>query len=113
MMKKAAKSFGARLRATRELQKMTQTELATRSGLTPAAISQLEGDERDPAFKTLTRLAAALGTSVGFLLGEQKPIVPPELRDFFQNLEELDPQDLVKVRDFTAYLRFQSQGKSR
>jgi transcriptional regulator with XRE-family HTH domain len=90
---------------------LSQTELATRSGLTPAAISQLESDDRDPAFKTLTRLAVALETSVGFLLGEHKAVVPPELRDFFQNLEDLTPQDLGKVRDFAAYLRFQSRGK--
>ena len=111
MTGKTVKSFGNRLRATREMQKMTQADLATRSGLTPSAISQLEGDERDPAFKTLTRLATALGTSVSFLVGEHKPIVPPELRDFFQDLEELDPQDLAKVRDFTGYLRSQSRAK--
>jgi len=113
MQAKIGRSFGTRLRAAREIQKMTQTELASRAGLTPAAISQLESDEREPAFKTLTRLAAALQTSVGFLLGEHRPILPPELKDFFQDLEKLEPRDLAKVRDFTAYLRFQSDGKSK
>jgi transcriptional regulator with XRE-family HTH domain len=92
---------------------MSQTDLAGRSGLTPAAISQLESDDREPAFKTLTRLAGALQTSVSFLLGEHKHVLPPELKAFFQDLEDLNPQDLAKVRDFTDYLRFQSRAKAK
>jgi len=107
------KSFGARLRSARELKKLTQGELAARSGLTPAAISQLESDEREPAFKTLTRLAKALEMSVGALLGERKIILPPELKTLFQDLEQLEPEDLSKVRDFASYLRYQARGKTR
>jgi transcriptional regulator with XRE-family HTH domain len=50
---------------------MTQAELAMAAGLTQAYISRLEsGTNENPPTKTLTRIAAALRTSVANLLGE-------------------------------------------
>jgi len=103
-----ARDLGPRLRAIRKLRKLSQTDLAQRSGLTPAAVSQLESGERSPAFKTLSKLAEALETSVGYLLGEQGAELPPEFRAFFADLEQLGPSDIEKVFDYTAYLRAQS-----
>ena len=83
--------------------------LTDRAGLTPAAISQLEANERLPAFKTLRKLADSLQTSVSFLLGEDKLELPPELKAFFRDLEDLGAEDIAKVREYTSYLRFQSR----
>lgn len=49
-------NFGANLKSIRELLGMTQAELARRTGLTPAAVSQIESNERDPAFKTIVKI---------------------------------------------------------
>jgi transcriptional regulator with XRE-family HTH domain len=105
MAEKPVKTFGARLRTFRELQKISQTELADRAGLTPAAISQLETDDRLPAFNTLISIANALQTTVGALLGEQEGQMPPELKAFFRDLDALDSDDVAKVRGYAAYLR--------
>lgn len=42
---------------------MTQHELSKRSGLTPAAISQIINGEREPTLKTILKLLAALGVT--------------------------------------------------
>ena len=87
---------------------LSQTELADRSGLTPAAVSQIEADDRQPSFKTLSSLAGALGISVGYLLGEE-PELPSELKAFFRDLEKLDSTDVQKLKDFAAFLRDQAK----
>ena len=57
-------SFGKRLRRLREAAGLTQEELATRAGLTPNAISDLErGRRRRPYPHTVRSLADALGLS--------------------------------------------------
>jgi len=107
------KSFGARLRVTREGENLSQSELAERAGLTPAAVSQIESGERLPAFKTLTQLAAALKTSVSFLLGESGTDLPPKLKAMFRDLEALSAKDVDKVRDYAAYLRAHREADSK
>src|SRR5215467_12031729 len=55
-------SFDALLRRTREAARMTQAEVAERSGLTAQAISMLErGVRRGPRVRTVELLADALG----------------------------------------------------
>jgi transcriptional regulator with XRE-family HTH domain len=101
--------FGTRLRTTRVGASLSQTDLAERAGLTPAAISQIEAGERLPAFNTLSRLAAALKTSVGYLLGEQVAEVPPEMKAMFRDLDDLSPADREKVKGFAAFLNAQAK----
>lgn len=109
----AEPSFGQRLKQMRELAKppLKQSELATRAGLTPAALSQIEAGERNPSFKTLRQLADALHTSVGALLGEAQPNLPPAYQAFFRDLEKLNSADLDKVRDYAAFLQYQARSK--
>ena len=54
--------FGERLRRAREQARLTQEELAARSGLSPNAVSALErGERRHPYPSTVRALSAALG----------------------------------------------------
>lgn len=102
-------SFGALLRTTRESQGLNQTELAQKAGLTPAGVSQLESGDRLPAFNTIVRLAQALGTSVGFLVGEEAAELPPNLRGLFRQLQGFQADDLKKVEDFARFLKAQTK----
>jgi len=56
-----------RLRLARELENVSQTELAAQASVTPAAISQFESGESTPSEDTLNLLAGALGVPVEFL----------------------------------------------
>jgi transcriptional regulator with XRE-family HTH domain len=49
---------------------VTQTKLAEQVGVAPAYISQIESTIRMPSVRVTRRIAEALGTTVGHLLGE-------------------------------------------
>jgi transcriptional regulator with XRE-family HTH domain len=55
------KVFGERLRELRLKRKLTQTEVAQRSGLLQHHISQLENGVGMPTLATMLKLAAAIG----------------------------------------------------
>jgi transcriptional regulator with XRE-family HTH domain len=57
--------MGYKIKEVREARKMTQEELAEKSGVSRGTISALEnGSVRTTTTKTLFKLAKALGTSV-------------------------------------------------
>lgn len=60
--------MGYRIKEIRESQKMTQEELAEKSGVSRTTISNLEnGTERTTMLSTLMKLASALETTVDSL----------------------------------------------
>ena len=102
-----AETFARRVKAARERQKLTQTELAIRSELTAAAISQIESGDRMPAFKTIVALARALGTTPNDLMGMEVEQLDPslqELKGLFRDLKDMSPEDYEKVKAFASYL---------
>ena len=64
-------NVGARIKAIRDEQGLTQKELAVRSGVSQGALSAIERSEKVPNVNTLNCIAAALGVLVSDLLGEQ------------------------------------------
>ena len=61
--------FGERLIEARKRQKLTQSELAQRAGVTRSGISGYETEGKDASYEVLVRLARALGVSSDYLLG--------------------------------------------
>lgn len=101
-----------RVKNTRERQGHNQAKLAELSGLTPAAISQIEAGDRVPAFKTLVVLAKALQTTPNDLMGLGGEATDPTLRGLFRDLQDMSSSDLDKVKDFARYIHSQSKGES-
>ena len=64
-----AEIFADRLRAARELRKMSQSELAEKSGLMPSAVSHFETGRRSPSFANLKALSDALNVTTDYLIG--------------------------------------------
>lgn len=57
--------LGELISLSRELKKMTLRELEGRAGVSNALISQIEtGKVKDPGFRTVCKLASALGVSL-------------------------------------------------
>jgi HTH-type transcriptional regulator / antitoxin HipB len=56
--------LGEQLRALREAQRLSQSELARRMGSTQPAIARLEAGRVAPSLDTLDRAAAALGVEL-------------------------------------------------
>src|ERR1700735_5417805 len=63
-------ALGDRLRSAREARGLTLDQMSASTGVSKAHLSRLESGERQPSVGILVELAAALGTRVGALFGE-------------------------------------------
>jgi transcriptional regulator with XRE-family HTH domain len=61
--------IGAQLREARERALLTQEELAARAGVQPFTISRIERNRVEPRFRTIRKLASALGVEPQDLIG--------------------------------------------
>jgi transcriptional regulator with XRE-family HTH domain len=66
----AVNALGERLRAAREARGLTLDQLSASVGVSKAHLSRLESADRQPSVGILVEVAAALGTRVSALLGE-------------------------------------------
>ena len=64
----AADGAGARIREARRARGMTQQDLAHSVGVSRSAVAQWETDRAGQVRANLSRIAAALGVSVGYLV---------------------------------------------
>lgn len=71
--------IGERIRTARTGQGLTQSALARKAELTPAAIWQMESGQREPSAGSLRKLAEALEVSADYLLGLNEAPVSDEL----------------------------------
>lgn len=79
--------MGMRIRKKRELYGYLIKDLSERIGVTSSLISQIESGKAYPSIVTLKKIADALQTTVGELIGEnenlsQHPLLKPEERRF-------------------------------
>lgn len=102
------RTLGERVRELREENDLSLRELSRRVGEASAAfLSDVELSRRFPSEKTLTNLAAALGTTIEDLqrydsrppVDEMRRIANanPALGFAFRRLAELSPEELMKV----------------
>ena len=68
--------LGERLRSAREVRGLTMDQLCASTGISKAHLSRLESGARQPSVGILVELAAALGTRVSTLLGEDAQGAP-------------------------------------
>jgi transcriptional regulator with XRE-family HTH domain len=69
-------ALGDRLRSAREVRGLTLDQLSASTGISKAHLSRLESGARQPSVGILVELAAALGTRVSTLLGEDAERAP-------------------------------------
>lgn len=67
--------LAANLRRLRERRKLTQQDLAVRSGVPRPTLAHLESGEANPTLSVLVRVAEALSTSIEELIGRVEPAV--------------------------------------
>ena len=65
-------SFGKRVRDLREAKKLTQHELAKELNTSYAVVGKYERDEMKPSIDVANNIAKALGTTLGYLVGEDE-----------------------------------------
>ncbi len=65
------KKLGERVKAFRELQEISREELASRTGLDPRFIEQLENDDASPSLGPLLKISRALGVRLGTFMDDE------------------------------------------
>ena len=68
MGEKELKELGKVIRSKRELQGLTQFDLAKKSGLDRNYVGMVERGERNPSYISLYRIARGLGLTVGEMI---------------------------------------------
>lgn len=101
--------FGHRLRDVRTSRGMTQAQLAEQAEVTLSYITRLENGSSAPGIDLVSRLAAALGTTVGDLL--PATTTPDDLRVLRQQAKRLF-DDIIQTEDRQT-LSFLNQFLSR
>jgi len=100
------KNFPEILRRIRESQKLSQTELAEKTGFQPSAISHFETGRRSPSFDNLKRLADALSVSIDYLLGREdtSKSLGPVAEQLFRDFHNMSSEDQDTLTKFAAML---------
>ncbi len=104
---------GRNVRRIRKEQRYTQTEIARRCGVTPAAISGLEAGDFTPSTALVIKMARALDVEPGELLKESPVSVPlaeglprwastSDIADFSERVSKLSAEDLGRLAEALA-----------
>jgi transcriptional regulator with XRE-family HTH domain len=101
-----SESFGERLRHIREEKRLSQAELAEKTGFQPSAISHFESGRRAPSFDNLKKLADALAVTIDYLLGRETlpTTAGPVAQKLFRNFEQMSADDQEDLAKFAALL---------
>ena len=107
-------SVALRIKNRRLELQMTQTQLADKATLTPAAISQFESGARKPSFNTLSSLADALKVTTDYLLGKKEQgyddlLADPKVSLMFRGIMELSEKDKETMFQFYQFLKDQNK----
>lgn len=114
-MKDIRVRLGAALRDCRARQRLTQEQLAERSGLSYKFIGEIERGRGNPTVETLSRLADALGVGIAMLFAEsdhyradEYPITKHDLQVVREALESI-----TEVTDAVSNPTYRRAGRRR
>ncbi len=114
-------TLGERLKRLRETHGITQSDLASRIGISHSLIAQIEGGKTQPSLNTLEKLARVLGVSPAYFLINQdrpennrpEPLLKGKLRELFKLLKGAPEAEIEMVIDLLHLLRrWRSAGES-
>jgi transcriptional regulator with XRE-family HTH domain len=100
-----------RITLAREEKGLNQAQLAEKSGVTPAAISQIEKGSRTPTIPVLQRIASVLNVSIDYLLGKADEseldvlLHDQNVRTFYRGFQELDPEDKETIEKMVEFFK--------
>ncbi len=105
----AGDAFRRRLATARDSRRISQGELAKKTGLPASSISHFEGGGRKPSFDNLLRLADALDVTTDYLLWRSEHVGTSVAAQKLQkHLDELNSYDLDIAEKFIEVLASKS-----
>jgi len=104
------KSFGDRLKEARDINKLTQRELAIMCDTDESIIRSYEKGRRAPSKNMMLRLFDALKTSPDFFFQDELSFNPYKSKDdLFSDIAKLPPDHYKLVRGFVDNLKAQGR----
>ena len=104
--------YSIRLRNTLELLDIKQAELARRTGITEATISNYINAKKIPQLSVVEKIADVLNVSVDYLLGRSNNLRKSNSDDFF-DVSDLNPADLNDIKIYIDFLKFKNKIKNK
>jgi transcriptional regulator with XRE-family HTH domain len=102
-------SLNNRITERRKSLGLTKAELAKRSGITPAAVCNIENGSRLPMLPVASKLADTLAVSIDFLAGRSDSldiVVPSKATQaFFKEFQTLSKEDQDFIRSTIEHLK--------
>ena len=92
------------LKRIRKSKRLSQSDVAKKTGLKPAAISHFETGERRPSLENLQKLADALAVSVDYLLGREVARATSASGKLLRDFERLSLKDQEVISDMAKLL---------
>lgn len=90
-------TFQNRLNQAMEIRNMRQIDLARKSGLPKAQISQYQSGKYEAMQDALYKLAKALSVNVEWLMGHDVPMEGYDISQLFHCLTAVDQQKVVDI----------------
>ena len=89
--------IGKKIKELRNKYKLTQTELATRLGVTKSTVAAYENDSRQPSYEVLVKMADVFKVTIDSILMDRS--------DTVINIEGLNNEQLVIIENLISHLR--------
>ena len=96
-------SLGIKIKQARVGKGLNQGELADKLGISQAAISMFEKDQRQPTPKMLDQICEILEIEKKELVGEEEEKI--EKNALMRNLKGLTPEEIRKINEFAEFLK--------
>ena len=108
-------TFSKRLNAARRMRGLSQSELASKTGLKQVAVSFFETGRRAPSFGNLKRLADALEVTTDYLMGRSDfAEIPMEIvSKSFRDERKLSSKDVKFLRRVVKNLIRKKNGQNQ
>jgi transcriptional regulator with XRE-family HTH domain len=103
--------IGKRILNERKEHGLSQSEVAKKAGITPAALSQIEKGTRTPTTPVLYRIANALGVSMDYLAGSADKsdlydlLQNEQIKMFYKGFQSLDSSDKELIMKNIEFLK--------
>jgi transcriptional regulator with XRE-family HTH domain len=106
LMGEQVNNIGLEIKELREYLGLSQRQLAKISGLTPAAICQIESEQRSPSLDTINKICTALDIEPAYLFrNKQEERTPDKLKALLKE-KKICEADMKQVEKFIQYLSF-------
>ena len=91
--------FAERLRTARDHRKLSQSDLAAKTGLLPSAISHFETGRRSPSFANLKALSDALRVTTDYLIGrsDSMEMSNAAAMKLLRHAQKMSDEDLERI----------------